>query len=160
MKIIIKRNRKVFLVVLVLSLLMSLTGCGDTKTENQYQIRRLKGIQLESKLPCNVVMYEDASAAYENAMNIKQQKEGGTILLSCISDENFVLKYIRTGVIVEENCQCDSDFNIEMVGNIRTVELMLPMLEESATVVYELENALSKGENKFIAFYITPVIMK
>lgn len=170
MKIIIKRNRKLLLVVLALILLMSLslTGCGEetetetdteteTETENQLQIRRLKGIHLESKLPCNVVMYEDASDAYENAMNIKQPKEGGTILLSCMSSSYFVLSWIKKGMIVEENRECKSDFNIESVGDIRTVELMLPKLEESATVVYELYNERYTGTNRFIAFYITPM---
>ncbi len=170
MKIIIKRNRKLLLVVLALILLMSLslTGCGEetetetdteteTETENQLQIRRLKGIHLESKLPCNVVMYEDASDAYENAMNIKQPKEGGTILLSCMSSSYFVLGCIEKGMIVEENRECKSDFNIESVGDIRTVKLMLPKLEESATVVYELYNERYTGTNRFIAFYITPM---
>lgn len=186
MKIII-RNR-MLLVVLVLSMSMCLTGClpGYTlwlttleedseeeiveeeaekeEEEKKIQIRNLEGITLdnqEATLPCNIIMYDDATKASENSVRIHLKEDEERIITFLFTKgEDFSVSSVSKGIILEENEKCSGcySWNIETVGDIQTFSLNFPITSKPSTVVYQIHNGKDYYDNddRFIAFYLIP----
>lgn len=163
MKIIIKRNR-MLLVVLVLSMTMAmcLTGCGE-EVNGVLQIQKVKNISFDgdTKLPYEIKYYGNATDAYNNPLPIyvKDTNSGRYIHFS-FTDERFSVDEVVKGVIIEADEDAYGTDAINQVGNIQTFCLFISSnLEEITTVVYEIDfydSDEKKYKSSYMAFRVIP----
>lgn len=169
-----KMRKKIFLMLLIMLLAMSLMGAGcseeqkeesSEKEERVFQIQRMVDISLEDEtiqLPYKVLTHAKSTDAFNNPISVYVSSgETAKINFSFTSEEGETLKSVKDGMVIETNETMPGAENVNVVGDIATFQLQLTPQSELSTVVYELVMEKEKKEekkpcNRFIAFRMSP----
>lgn len=155
--------RKLTMLLMVMLVMLSLTGClGDKEEEKEvFTLQKMESFSVEKeKIPCQVPMYEKGTAAFNKPIELYQEPnaQNATINFSYTGKDGELIAKVKDGIVIETNENMPGVEKTNIVGDISTFQLQITPQTESVTVLYELEiKEGKKGKtSRFIAFRIVP----